>query len=386
MDEDTQCQAIDLLSRISCSADNTLNLKRGDPDKPTRFRCSFCHGPDDNNTRPRCLDQAAKDLSTAVFLDILGLKSFQESRRPRVFAMMGLKRIAKHSPDPEFLDFEKPLPGQWCLDSLRSSLRELRIAAGRTFAVYFAEQRPSLGDRGCNIQYKRKNALEFLKTLSDKDIPHVHEACILAWGQVGRVVVDDELGIVLLGLIEGLGHRNTVVSAWAFSEILNLAEARGLTPKRLFQPFWSSLAFTVVKDLVPKPQTATKVAEVLQLAGGVTELLRLLQRHALPWLVLRKKREVIQKIAEARGEVDIWRPCVAGSNLPSILAHLLVQDESQNGEFSMSLLRDVSPHFNGRQLVELLRAGPLLVAVELFRIAADGDDARKSRVRRALFR
>jgi serine/threonine-protein kinase ATR len=258
-------------------------------------------------------------------------------------------------------------------------MRELRIAAARIFGLYFVD-RPNSGLDRTVVSRKRKNALEFLKTLSDRDVMHLHESCIMVWGQVGRVVDDADLSLALLGLVEYLGHRNTIVSAWAFSEIMNVADSRGISPKRLFQPYWSSLAFSVVKDLVTKPQTASKVAELLQLPGGVPELLRLLQRHALPWLVFKKKRDVIQKFAEARGETESYEPCIDTANLASILALLLTQEVPDIASFAMSLLRNISQRFKEPELVDLLRTDALLVALELFKIAADGDENRRSRV------
>lgn len=44
--------------------------------------------------------------------------------------MFALRRFTVHFNDPEFFDLEKSPLGQWCLQSLRSSIRELRVASG----------------------------------------------------------------------------------------------------------------------------------------------------------------------------------------------------------------------------------------------------------------
>jgi serine/threonine-protein kinase ATR len=44
--------------------------------------------------------------------------------------MFALRRFALHFPNADLLDLEVSNLGQWCLKSLRSSVRELRIAAG----------------------------------------------------------------------------------------------------------------------------------------------------------------------------------------------------------------------------------------------------------------
>ncbi|KAL2019577.1 hypothetical protein VTK56DRAFT_9474 [Thermocarpiscus australiensis] len=381
MSEDDQCQTIDLISRIPCAADGALKPKKTEQAMPTGFQCAFCSGSSLNGLPPTCLHEDSKALGITVFSKIIKLPSFLESRRPRVFAMIALRRIARHSTDGEFFDVERSAPGQWCLQSLRSSIRELRIAAGRALSVFIAEPAAASSDPEV-IERNKANVLGILKSLSDKGPTHLHETCIMAWGQVGRAVSADELNLVVIKLVDHLGHRNMIVSALALNEVLNLADFRGETPARLFQPFWASLAFSVVKDLVSKPQTARMVADLLQMS--VSELLIMLQKHALPWLVLTKKREVIQKIAEARGETETWQPCLDPANLPSILALLLAQDAPDIAGHAMSLLTHVSSHFDRFELVELLRTDPHMIALELLKAGAEANEARKLRARAAL--
>jgi len=163
-------------------------------------------------------------------------------------------------------------------------------------------------------------------------------------------------------------------------QILNLATSRRQTTRRLFEPFWNNLAFSVVKNLISKPQTTRTIAELLQLS--VSELVLLLQQHALPWLVLTGRRDVIQKIAEFRGETEAWRPCLDNANMGSILALLLMQDvpQAQMESFVMTLLRNISPHFDDSSLVELLRSGTLQTVLELLKAVTDADEDKKSRV------
>jgi serine/threonine-protein kinase ATR len=66
----------------------------------------------------------------ATFQAIFNSPSFQQSRRCRVIAMFALRRFALHFSNAELIDLETSRLGQWCLTSLRSSIRELRVAAG----------------------------------------------------------------------------------------------------------------------------------------------------------------------------------------------------------------------------------------------------------------
>lgn len=73
--------------------------------------------------------QTKRDVQS-IFTKLVTLDCFKESRRPRVVAMIAMRRIIKHTDDPEVFDLETSALGQWCLQSLHSSIRELRIAAG----------------------------------------------------------------------------------------------------------------------------------------------------------------------------------------------------------------------------------------------------------------
>ncbi|KAL1871978.1 hypothetical protein VTK73DRAFT_1808 [Phialemonium thermophilum] len=377
-----QCTLIATVSRLQCAADGTLNIINGEKG-PQRLRCRLCssgversHNPDGPSSGD------VKSVALATFSSLLQAPSFSESKRPRIVAMMSLKRILRHCGDLELWDLEKSIPGQWCLQSLQSSLRELRLAAGRVIALFVGGGVAPDAALESTLKRNRINALAILRTLSDKDTIHIHETCIAAWGQVGRVVPDEELNLVLIKLIEYLGHSHRVLSAFAFNEILGIARSLRSHPRQLFAPFWRNIAYFVVKDLISRPQTARLVAELLQIS--VTELLRLVQVHALPWLVLTKKREVIKKIAEARGDADVWETCCDSANLGAILSLLLVQDVPNIEDVAMSLFRSISPHFDRFSLVELLGSEPLLTALELFKASGEADTARKSRIREAL--
>jgi serine/threonine-protein kinase ATR len=377
-----QCDAMNLLAYLPCAADNTLNFVQDKTTSSIHLQCSFCSQNDVGSSRPSCLDESVKKVAVECFTKLVRLPSFLESQRPRVVALVSLRRMIKHFPDRDLWDLERSGLGQWSLQSLQSSIRELRIAAGRAVAELLKDPRDT-GVTEDIIQRNRGNALSILKSLSDKDAPHLSETCIMAWGQIGRVVPLEELNLVLIKLTEYLGHRNTTVSAFSFNEILNLAEARGTTTMRLFEPFWKNLAFLVVKDMVSRPQTTRMVAELFQIR--VTDLLCRLQVHALPWLVLTKKKEVIQRITEARGEAEIWRPCLETANLAHILSLLLVQEVPDVETYVMALFKHVSPHFETFSLVDLLKVDPLPTALELLKLSGSGDEVRRSRVRFRIF-
>ncbi|CAM1502082.1 Fc.00g040660.m01.CDS01 [Cosmosporella sp. VM-42] len=380
-EEPTQCLAIDLLSRTCCLTDNMTAAPGTSPPRARDFNCLIC---DIDSTTLDSVPSAAissKSEAQLILAKLIRSAPLLTSRRPRVAAMIALRRLVLHSNDPDTLNLETSVLGQWCLQSLNSSVRELRIAAGRTLATFMI-QRPKSQSIQDLVHRNRKNSITLLRSISEKGQANLVETCIMAWGQLGRVVTEYELNLVLIKLLEYLGNSNSIVSAFAFNELLALAEARGVAPRHLFKPYWPSLAYMATKDMVHRPQMSRAIAELLSLS--VNELLLLIQTHALPWLVLDKQKGVIQKIAEARQEKEIWQPVMEGRNMAAIVAHLLVQDTEDPKGFTESRLIELHPHFRKTPLLELLQSEPVLIAMELLKAAGEADESQKPPVRKAL--
>ncbi|KAI1496609.1 phosphatidyl inositol 3-kinase-like protein [Biscogniauxia marginata] len=379
--ESEKCLVIQLLGHVGCSADDMLVMASGGDDMFPTLDCPECRTVQGRVEASFCIDSAAKKSAMEIFTSLLQFPDFTESRRSRVTAMVALRRIARHCDDCEFLDMEVSAAAQWCLKSLQSSVRELRIAAGRTLTAFLAESKHPRATPSV-IRKNRGIVLNVLRSLSEQNQPSTMETCIMAWSQVARVVPDDQLNLVLVKLLEYLGHKSAIISATAFTEIVKLARSRSMSSQQLFGPFWRYLAFSAVKDMTSRPKLTRLLAEILDLT--VPQLLIYIQEDALPWLVLTKKTDIIQKIAEVRDENEPWQPCLDNANLGRILALLLIQEVPDVQEHAMSLLRHVSPHFDGFSFVDLLRMEPLTTALELLKAAGDADETRKPHIRSAL--
>ncbi|KAJ0162818.1 Protein kinase rad3 [Colletotrichum tanaceti] len=382
LSDDDKCLAIDLIARISCAVDMAATKKSLNNLKKNKMpRCVICDRRPRGNKRRTVVTAQAKSDAQSIFTKLIHLDSFKESRRPRVVAMIAMRRIINHADITQLIDLETSAPGQWCLQSLHSSVRELRIASGRALPLFLADASSDTIDPAV-FERNRKNALSLLKAASEKDAVIFHESGILAWSQLGRVVTGDELNLVLHKLLEYLGSNNSLIAACAFNEILGLATALKTTPRRLFEPFWRNLAYFAVKDMVSRPQMTRAIADLLQIS--VTDFLLLVQTHAMPWLVLMKKKDVIQKIAEARGEKDVWVPILDTVNAGPILALLLVQDVQNVEQFVMSRLIEVASHLESFGLVELMQAEVVTIALELLKAVGEADVTRKPRIVEAL--
>ncbi|KAL2062316.1 hypothetical protein VTL71DRAFT_6582 [Oculimacula yallundae] len=377
-----QCKAIECLGRIPCGLSGKLSVTR-ENGKIVDSKCLICDGAELHDIINNRFDETVVTDSMReaiqVFTSLMSTQAFIESRRPRVLAMFALKKFTTHFSDPSLLDLQISPLGQWCFKSLKSSIRELRLAAGRTLPNFLlgTPVPESLTWRN------RHEVIMGMRTSAAQDRSLVlQETNILAWGQIAGVVKDDDLNAALFALVEYLGHSNQIVSGTAFGEILRLAKQTRLTVDRLFGPFWSSIATITVTDLLTKPQTAQLMADLL--GTSVTDFLLLTQSHTLPFLVLNGKVDVIKRISEARNDPNNWAVCLDPSNLAPILALLLVQDVPNLDTFVMGHLRRVSSEFKGHELVDLLQVEPMYQALYLLKAAGEADESKKSRIRVAL--
>lgn len=163
-------------------------------------------------------------------------------------------------------------------------------------------------------------------------------------------------------------------------QISGLAAAAGYSPRQLFSPFWRSVAVTAIKDLHTRPQTAQLMADLL--AMSISDLLQMTQIYTLPWLVLSKKKDIVQRISQAAGANGAWEICMNGKNLAPIMALLLVQPVTDQEEFIMTLLKYVSLEgFEKVDVLYLIRMAAIEIVFELLNASGEADESKKPRVR-----
>lgn len=136
MVDDQRCDMLFELQTIACAACNTLQ----DWDESTNIEknaiCTVCDQSNissdrlqrsffNEGTHARYFQELLSLIKKLVKLPILA-----GSIRPRILITSLIRRLCNHTSDPDTLDLFQSVLGQWCLRSLTSSLRELRIAAG----------------------------------------------------------------------------------------------------------------------------------------------------------------------------------------------------------------------------------------------------------------
>ena len=161
--------------------------------------CYICDTDVRDNTVSALWEGPGSEEAFSTIVNLIKSPKPQKLRRPRVAAMLALKRLLSHIVKGEHLDLTASAFGQWSLQALNSSLRELRIAAGSVVQrclgkLILTSDRRTLpvfmqGALSPSIVLKNQRVvLDFLRTLSDQNNLVLQETCILAWGQIARYV------------------------------------------------------------------------------------------------------------------------------------------------------------------------------------------------------
>ena len=148
---------------------------------------------------------------------------------------------------------------------------------------------------------------------------------------------------------------------------------------RLFSPYWRTVSVNIIKDLQSRPQIAQYMCDLLNIK--VPELLRLTQLYTVPYLVLTKKRDLLQRVADANDpSISIESLCMKSTNMAAILAYLLVRPSTDVESMTIGLLVEAAQEFRNVDLADLIRPEAILVVTHLLKAAGEEDDSRKPRV------
>ncbi|KAL4915148.1 hypothetical protein BDW62DRAFT_203876 [Aspergillus aurantiobrunneus] len=366
---------LDYLGRLPCAIAGTLTMAiQGDT-----LGKQFCHTCDEeHHNHTKSNGQANECDELCLILEFIVSKIPRPSTI-RVAAMVTLKRILMHTSGFMHLQLSNSIFGDFLLSSLRSSVRDLRVVAGHS-AICFVRKDLEHETRRGNFVI----ILDWLRSLSEKQETPLHETCIMSLCRLARFSNVEEMNIILLRLIEYLGHPNPFTCGVVYTELSKLAQQLAVTPAALFRPFWRTLSVTVAKNLQSRPYMAEQLCDLLGMT--VDDFLRLTEVYVLPHLVLSRKKEVIARIGgtyqDAKTPFDI---CSEKDNLAAILAFLLCQSSSDPQKMIMSTLSAVDPAFDGRTLAELVRIEPILIACDLLKGLGDTGEEKGARFQRALF-
>jgi serine/threonine-protein kinase ATR len=376
--ERTQIELMTAFAKIACAGTRCLELTQCDSQPLQAFSCTLC---DTNTPRERGAaiywnsqgDSEDWLDGVASMLEITKEPVFQASSQARVLMAVAIGRVYNHISAAPYLALEECELAQWLLASMSRSLRELKLAATSSLMVFLRDDIPR------NIRDKnRRSTIEFLDALASRDILSDQETLIIAYGRTARVCGELELPIILHHLIEYLGHSNALVCGMAYCELESIAKSFSMDTTQLLSPYWKVIGFSVIKDIINKPQKAQQLADLTE--QSVRQLLVQTQADTLPHLVLSKRRDIIEKIAQARKASVIDVLTHPRANLAKILALLLSQPVADIENNTMEHLVAIEPAIrdgSNNRLEAWVALDITGVAIEILMLAADQEGAKK---------
>ncbi|EFW15003.1 conserved hypothetical protein [Coccidioides posadasii str. Silveira] len=206
-----KCETLLHLGHLACALSGSITIEERMDVPSSIYRCAICDSSGWKTASAICKQRQRFDELRATLASLIPtLRRFAECR---VAGMLALQNILIHDSKSEGSQLGGAPYGEFCLQSLCSSVRELRIAAGKTMAIFL---RAPLDE-----DVRRNNfviALKYLQQLQEKNELSVQETCIMVLRRIAEVSGDEEMNIVLLRLLEYLGHTSPFISGVAYTE------------------------------------------------------------------------------------------------------------------------------------------------------------------------
>lgn len=197
LSDDEKCELLSSVGRISCAVAGALSNRLSVGASKDMLLCHVCDHEDHRTDFGFSGQLHDFDHLWSAFSYMLP----RLTRAPsvRITAMAALRRTLVHAPSSSQMQLASSDFGEFCLHSLRSSIRELRIVTGYEFCIVYTA-RMLTSRRHSMVAFVRKSLdpdirrsnfvviLEWLKSLSEKKEMPLHETCILMLCRLARCV------------------------------------------------------------------------------------------------------------------------------------------------------------------------------------------------------
>lgn len=341
------------------------------------IQCPICDG---TATQSNALEPSIASDNELV-RTILALRPyFQQDEQLRLLGISAYCRILAHVNSSEFLRLKGSSAGAWCLQAFRSSSRGIRLTTCRLLQSFV---RDCPGRDTSLLHENRVVALEFLQALWNDGDAAAQEAVILALAQMAQVVGEDELNLILLRLVEYLGHQNAYLAGLVYATMQQLAQHLQVPMFSLFRPFWRTLSVVIIRNFAKRPAVAQQMSDLIEMQ--VDGLLQIIEEYALPSLVLSRDYAMLDRICASSGSsLTPFELCTKPNNLPSILSFLLIQGFTDPEYSIMNLLTGISDDFKDYDLAGWLNHDPIQVACGLLKSIGDAGPGKASKMYQGL--
>lgn len=131
VDDSSRQKAMKLLSLLPCALGGHLIFQGKQQISILEATCALCdgHGTRLDGQFTTKIDPAITDEMIIILEEVVDSPHFKESPKLRILGILALRRYIEHLDSTRLSDIELSSLAQWCVRSLRSTIRELRIAA-----------------------------------------------------------------------------------------------------------------------------------------------------------------------------------------------------------------------------------------------------------------
>lgn len=130
LSEDDQCSLYGAIGQVACESTRSATDNMVVDRNMLWKKCCICDADVAGSGLLAPWEGPESEEMFSAITYLIKLLKKQNLRRPRVAAMLALKRLLSHTINKDHLNITTSTPGQWCLQALHSSIRELRVAAG----------------------------------------------------------------------------------------------------------------------------------------------------------------------------------------------------------------------------------------------------------------
>ena len=366
LQEKEQAETVALIGIAACQLANGA----------VKVECQTC---DNQSSAPSIVQNQEQINQLLDSLEALH-SQMERSTTSRLAALEAYRRVLNHVQSSVRLDVTSSKGGRFALQMLRSATRDTRIRAALLLRTLV---RGVWDDTFSTTRKNRIAVLEYLHTLWQSGRLVAQEAVVTTLFRIAEVVGDEELNIILLRLVEYLGHPNAYISGLVSAQFVQLAQVLQISMSSLFRPFWRTISIVVIKNLNSRPAIAQQLCDLLGM--DITGLLQLIEEDVVPYLVLTGQTEVISRIAAtSNSPLNAFELCAKPNTLPRVLAALLAEDYDDPEETIIKILDRISTDFGDRDLAAWLSIDHSKIACELLKLAGDTGHAKESKKLRGL--
>ena len=363
---------------LGCAGAGKLKLHTDESSPKSKFKCSVCDG-----------NETSLPTGQAFAIDLRGsLQAIIDNKSSPAVVIMAVRsfgRLLSHDVSPNQLSVNRSPLGDTMLSLLISENRDLRIATTQILPPLVKDR--DLEQLSDIIPENRQVIFRHLRKIQSsgsREKPLL-ETTVMAYSEIGKVVMLSDLSHVLSNLVDFLGHNNSFIAAVAYREILAVAAAHGQTTWQIFSPFWPSISIKVIEQMRSRPQILQRLADILEIRDAAF-LIRT-QNFTVPFLVLGRHRQGLEEMSAKMG-LRVWE--MLKENMPYILAGLFTQDRQkmENGiSFLVNLMSAKSTNDTSKPMIDtrtLIFSSRTPLTIELLKMLATESDSKREKVFHAL--